>query len=676
VLLLIGGTILAYHGAWNGEFIWDDDDYVTKNPLLTAPDGLTKIWFSLEAPSQYFPLTYTVFRLERSLWGLNPAGYHWVNVLLHALNALLVWRLLNRLKIGGAFLAALLFALHPVQVESVAWITELKNVLMGCFFLLSLIGWVEFVGAEARTRWRWYILALAAFALALAAKTTACTLPAALLLVLWVQKKRIGVARLLQVAPFVGLGLAMGLVTVWWERFHQGTRGALFTLGPLERLLVASHAVWFYLTKLFWPVDLTFIYPQWRVSAADPHAYIWLFVSAVLFGAVLWTRKRIGRGPEVAAVFFVATLFPVLGFIMLYTFRYTYVADHYQYLACLGPFALIGALFARTQNQLTSRPARWGLTGLAGAIMVILMLATWRQANTYRDVETLWKTTLARNPDCWMASNNLGVVLSHQGRLEEAIALFETSLKPHPEKKAQLYTAEAHYNLANTLLEKGDVTRALSESRSAVTLEPNNSDAHVAFGNALLASGDLPASLDEYLRAAHLNPQNADALYNLGNALQQNGDVGAAIDNYTKALAIDPGISEAHLNLGNILFQRGDEQEAIRHYEQALRAAPASAKAESNLAWALTVAIDPASRNPPRSLDLALRAAQSLHEDDALVQYTLAAAYAANGRFDDAVGAADKGLASAGRTGTEPIAAELRRVRDLYARHLAYRKPD
>src|SRR5437588_9010435 len=213
-LFLVVATILAYEPAWNGGFLWDDDAYITNNELLTAPDGLGRIWFSFDSPSQYFPLTYTSFRIEHSLWGLNPTGYHWTNILLHVANALLVWCLLARLKVPGAWLAAMIFALHPVQVESVAWITERKNVLMVFFFLLTLLAWIAFVDERTRRPWRFYVLALILYVLALSSKTTACTLPAALLLILWLQKRPINWERILELAPFFLLALGMGLVAI------------------------------------------------------------------------------------------------------------------------------------------------------------------------------------------------------------------------------------------------------------------------------------------------------------------------------------------------------------------------------------------------------------------------------------------------------------------------------
>src|SRR5881296_231737 len=206
-LLLAVVTIFAYRPAWNGGLLWDDDVYITNNELLTAPDGLRRIWFSLDSPSQYFPLVYSTFRIEYALWGLNPTGYHWVNLLLHVANAMLVWRLLACLKVPGAWLAGAIFALHPVQVESVAWITERKNVLMGFFFLLTLLAWVAFVDQRTKQPWRFYALALVLYVLALSAKSTACTLPAALLLILWLQKRPITKQRLIKIVPFVILGI-------------------------------------------------------------------------------------------------------------------------------------------------------------------------------------------------------------------------------------------------------------------------------------------------------------------------------------------------------------------------------------------------------------------------------------------------------------------------------------
>jgi protein O-mannosyl-transferase len=519
VIALFLATIFAYQPTWHGHFIWDDDRYVTDNHLLTAPDGLRRIWFSLDAPSQYFPLTYTILRIERSFFYLDPTGYHWVNILLHVANALLVWRVLSRLKIPGSWLAAAVFALHPVQVESVAWISELKNVLMGFFFLLTLWMWIEYVDRTMRRRWLFYVAAVVFCFLALSAKATACTLPAALLLILWLKQKPLGRRAWVEVVPFVLLALGFGLLTVWWEKYHQGTR-MIESLSPIDRILIASRAIWFYVGKLFWPANIAFIYPKWKIDAANPLAYLGLLALGVAGALIYFARRFFGRGVEVPAVFFAATLSPLLGLIMLYTFRYTFVADHYQYLACIGPLALVSA--GLWQIRRSSEAMRTLVPIVAFGILSCLTLLTWRQSGTYRDLETLWRTTIAKNPSCWMAYNNLGIVQFQSGNVDDAIAKYEQSLRLNPDYP------EARYNLGGALLQKGRVDEAIEQCRRALVLQPNDPDAHVVLGNAFMTKGEIDRAIDEYRSALALRPEDPNAHYNLGTALQQNGDTNAA----------------------------------------------------------------------------------------------------------------------------------------------------
>jgi tetratricopeptide (TPR) repeat protein len=661
-LFLCAATILAYRPALNGGFIWDDDAYVTKNSLLTAPDGLRRIWFSLESPSQYFPLTYTAFRIERAVWGLNPSGYHWVNLLLHLANAFLVWRLLARLRIPGAWLAASIFALHPVQVESVAWITELKNVLMGFFFLLTLLAWVEYIDISIGRRWLFYFAALFFYLLALCAKTTACTLPAALILILWLREMPIQWRRLVEILPFLLLGIGMGLIAVWWERYHQGTRGALFALNPLERLLIASRATWFYLGKLLWPANLIFIYPQWKVNIRDALAYSWLLGSAALALAILLGRNRMGRGVEVGVLFFIATLSPLLGFIMLYTFRYTFVADHYQYLAAIGPIALISTGIARLLGPVSYTRLAMGLVSVV--ILGPLWLLTWGQSSTYRDIETLWRTTIVRNHDCWMAYNNLGIALFRKGEIEPAISQYEKSLELHPDY------AQAHYNLGNALLEKGEIDQAIAHCLEALRLEPNDSDEHVALGNALMAKEDVDGAITHYQTALTLYPDDVNAHYNLANALLWKGNVADAIHHLEKAVALQPTLTDAHINLGNIFSKQADAREAIFHYEEALKISPRLPVAQTNLAWVLASCADLSLRDGARAIELAESANRSFDGKNTIVLHTLAAAYAQNGQFDKAVETAQGALKLALDQNQGALADDLRREIRLYqARH-------
>ena len=444
-------VLIVYLPAIHCGYVWDDDAYVTANPLLTDANGLKRIWFSFDSPSQYFPLVYTTFRMEHALWGFDPLGYHLVNVLIHILNALLVWLVLSRLRIRGAWLAAAIFALHPVNVESVAWITERKNTLSTLFSLLTIISWLRFTSKDSQ-RWRYYGLALILYALALFAKTTACTIPAALIIVLWIEGERVDWKRAGQVAPFLVMGIAMGLLSVWWEQGHQGTHGPEFDLRPIQRVLLAGHGIWFYLSKLVWPAKLTFSYPKWALDPSDPIGWTWL-AALIVLAAVLWLqRKWFGYGPLLAFGFFAAVLSPMLGFISLYTFRYTYVADHYQYVACLGPISLFSAGMLKTW-RVRDRKLAIPLA-VPMLILMILGILTWRQAHIYKDAETLWRDTLAKNPSSWMACANLGNRLANEGRPDEALCYYLRTLELNPAHR------DIHFSIAVVLCIKGQYSEA------------------------------------------------------------------------------------------------------------------------------------------------------------------------------------------------------------------------
>ena len=660
-------TILAYRPAWHGGFLWDDDAYVINNELLTAPHGWQRIWFSLDSPSQYFPLTYSTFRIEYALWGLNTTGYHWVNLLLHVGNALLIWAVLARLKVPGSWLAAAIFALHPVQVESVAWITERKNVLMGFFFLLTLLAWIAFVDERTRRRWIFYYLALMLYALALSAKTTACTLPAALLLIFWLQKKPITMGRLMQIVPFVVLGIGMGVLAIWWEHYHQGTSRDVFTfLNPVERILVASRAVWFYLSKIFWPSDLTFIYPRWNISPSDLLDYIWLLAGVAACVAVYFVRRYVGRSVEVAAAFFVATLGPVLGFIMLFTFRYTFVADHYQYLACIGPIALASAGFVSLSDKFPTYRAVTVTIGLL--VLVSLGILTWRQAATYTDIETLWRTTLARNPECWMAHTNLGLVFLQQGKIDEGIAQYRSALQMQPN------SWDAEYNLGTALLGKAQVDEAILHCERAVRMRPTDPDAQVSLGNALFQKGRVDEAIAHYQAAITAHPDHFLARYSLGHALLEKGELDGAIEICRSALLLRPSDVDCQTTLAIALEEKGNPLEAIQHYEKALQLAPTSIPTLTNLAWLLATSPDASLRNGPKALELAKQVDRLAGGTNTLVLRTLAAAYAENGEFANAIRTARSAMQLARMHGEDGVMTDLDQQIALYQLGMPYRE--
>ncbi len=591
-LALVLGTVLAYQPAWHAGFIWDDDVYVTQNALLTAPDGLWRIWFSLDSPSQYFPLTYTVFRFEHLFWGQAAAGYHCLNILLHALNALLVWRLWHRLGAPGPWLVAAIFALHPVQVESVAWVTELKNVLSLFFILLALLAWLEFIHEEAKPAWGFYLGALFCQALALAAKSTACTLPAALFLMLWLKHQPIRLARLAQLLPFLALSAAMGLLAMWWERFHQGTQGKLFALGLPERVLVASHAIWFYLGKLCWPVHLTFSYPAWTLHPSDPLAYGWLAAGAGAVALIYFFRRSAGRSLEVSALFYVLTLSPLLGFIMLYTFRFTFVADHYQYVACLGPIGLMVAALHRA-----GLTWGWGRPflkpALGGVLLLILGILTWRQCQTYADAETLWRTTIDRNPASWLARVNLGNILFDQGRNAEGMIQFQQALRDGPD------SPEAQNDVGFALLGQGQAAEAASCFQEAIRLSPDFTEAQINLGVSLLNQGRTAEAITQYQEVLRLHPNCAEAHYNLGIARFNQGRTDQATLEFREAVRLRPDYAEAFNNLGAALLQQKQTEEAIHQLQTALALKPDYDDARRNLATARQMQAHPAAPQTP-----------------------------------------------------------------------------
>ncbi len=553
-LLLVAATTLAYVPAMRGGYVWDDDAFVTENPVLKQGwEGLWRIWFVFRGTEQYYPLAYSSFWLEFQAWGLNPTGSHVVNVVLHAANALLLWRVLSVLRVPGAVLAAFVFALHPVEVESVGWITERKNVLSAFFYLLAALAYFRFeppqepdaTGPRPGRAWLSYALALGFFLCALWSKTVTCSLPAALLIVLWWQRGRIGWRTVLPLLPLFVVGAGLGLLTAWMEKHVIGAKGNDWTIPSHDRLLVAGRALWFYVGKLAWPADLAFFYPRWDLDARV--WWQWLYpAAAAATAATLWlTRGRLGKGPLAAALFFVATLFPALGFFDVYPFRYSFVADHFQYLASIGPVALAAAGAAGVARRFEGR-RRVVPAALAGVYLCVLGSLTWRQGGMYADLRTFYLTAIVRNPTSWLAHDNL----------------------------SQVYMAD------------GEVDEAMNHVRQALALRPDDPEAHVNYGNALLAKGRLVEAGAQYENALDARPDFAEAHSDLGNLLLYWGRREEAMSHYRSALAIKPNYPDAHNNLGYALLQDGHTEEAIAQFEQALALRPDYAQARENLAAA------------------------------------------------------------------------------------------
>ena len=562
LIFIVVASLIVYIPAMQGGFVWDDDFYVTGNPLLAAPDGLYRIWFSKDSPSQYFPLVYTTFRFERKIWGLNPHGYHITNILLHTINSLLLWRLLYQMNIGGAWLAASIFALHPVNVESVAWITERKNVLMMFFSLLSLSAWFRFVDSQHQSKcpWVFYAFSLLLYALAIFSKTTACTLPAAIVVLLWLKYIPIDFKRWLQIAPYVLFGAAMGILTIWWEWYHQGTDRLNLGINPIESTLIASRALWFYAGKLVWPVNLTFSYPKWKIDAADLFQYGWLLACLITALGIWYWRDKLGRGVISAIIFFVATISPMLGFLSLYTFRYTYVADHYQYMASIGPISLIAGLGCRLRERLNDF-GKGILTTVAAFVLVALGTLTWHQCHIYKNPETLWRDTIRKNQDSWMAYNNLGRWLKSQGRLNEAVNCYHQALKIKPNHD------NAYFNLGIAYDKLGRYDEAIEAYKQTIKIQPAYTEAHFNLGISYSRLNRYSDAVEAFKQAINIKPAYSEAYCNLGVTYGKLGRYTEAIKACKQAINIRPDYAEAHLNLGIAHFATGDRKSALGEYK-------------------------------------------------------------------------------------------------------------
>jgi Flp pilus assembly protein TadD len=595
---LVVAVFLVYQPAWQGGFIWDDNAHVTK-PELRSWHGLYRIWFQLGATQQYYPLLHSAFWVEQRLWGDATLGYHLVNILLHAIVVVLAALVLRRLAVPGAFLAAAVFALHPVHVESVAWITEQKNTLSAVFYLTAMLAYFRF---DQTRKAAWYGGALGLFVLGLLSKTTAATLPAALLVIFWWQRGKLSWRRdVLPLLPFFVLGAATGVFTAWVERKLIGADGANFAFSFVERCLIAGRAIWFYLGKLFWPAELIFIYPRWHVSSAVWWQYLFP-AAALLLLAGLWAVRRRWRAPLAALLFFVGTLFPALGFFNVFPFIYSFVADHFQYLASLGVIALASAGVALLLE-------RWRLWNhpvghaLCLTLLVSLAALTWLQSQMYGSIDELFRTTIARNPACWMAYNNLGVIVRLQGKLDEAAACFRKSLELNPDN------VQAYDNLGITLTLRGRLDEAEVYFRKALQLRPRYGDSYAGLGNLFSARGQFDKAIANYQKAVDFKPGHAEAHNNLGAALAARGRLSEAIDHLQKSLEIRPDNAETHHNLGTALANCGRIDEAISHFQKAVELKDDYAEAHNNLGIALASRgqTDAATAQYQKALDLAIQ---------------------------------------------------------------------
>ena len=644
-VLLVVLVVVTYAPTLNNTYIWDDDSYVTQNLNLRTPAGLWNTWFNPLTLPQFYPLVHTTFWCEYQAWGLRPLGYHIDNMLLHAVGVLLAWRVLLRLNVPCAWLGAALFAVHPVMVESVAWVTERKNVLSMALALASMLCYLRFAPPEAdpaeqptgRGRYGFYLLALVLFLGALLSKTVVASLPAVLLLIYWWKRGRLGGRYVVPLLPFFAVGVSLGLVTAWLERIHVGAEGDEWAFTPVDRVLIAGRAVWFYATKLAWPHPIIFFYPRWEIDSSAPWQYLFPLAALMALAGLFLARSRIGRGPLVAALIFCGVLMPALGFLNVYPFRYSFVADHFQHHASLALFALAAAGVGMLDDHLSrggqmpfpaddeaiAQPAlstqRIILRGVIAVTLMALSAISFRQTFTYYDLDSLYLNIIAKNPGCWAAYSNLGAHMMKTKRVGEGEELLREAIKIAPKNYL------AHSNYGHALLQKGQrdgfaagqIDEAIEHFATAMQIEPRFTPAYVGMAMALSYDGrnseakdylaqalerraeypealtamgvllvkeeDWSGAKDYFERALHLKSNLVAAQHGLGLALDNLGKPQEAISHLQIALQLDPDSFEAHYVLGNALYKLRDLHTAADQYREALRIKPEYLDALSNL---------------------------------------------------------------------------------------------
>jgi tetratricopeptide (TPR) repeat protein len=571
---LLWGTVLVILTLWAfspsiwGTYLWDDPRYPLNAQVQRGNDGLYDIWFkpsrlpTADSPGylttpQYYPMTFTSYWLGFQAWGLDPTAEHAVNLLLQAGSALLVWEILRRLRVPGAWVAAAIFAVHPLQTESVAWLSERKNVLAGAFFFGSILTYLQFLKIEKddakpeSADYQWYALSLLLFVAGLLSKSIVCSMPIVIAILIWWKRGRLSILNIALLTPFIILGLAMSAVTTWFEIHIVGATGPEWNHSPIEHILLAAHAIWFYVWKLLIPANLTLVYPKWALDSSQ-----WLFVAALLIVLVilLATIRKTGRGILAAVLIFLVTLVPAMGFVNVYPMRYSYVADHFQYLSGLALIVLAVALAAHFLSKLG--PSR-RIVGLALAIIVIGIFAigSWSHAHAFTDSESLWRDVIAKNPDAWLAYENLAGVLDD----------------------------EAEQNLANQDVEESkqlaldEATEAAHDAQQALAINANLDASYEHWGRALLILNQPGEALDKFRKAEQLDPRISTIRNNLAATLTRLGRTAEAENEYRQALKLPANAdvrAVMRVNLGRLLLD--DATLAARH--TASTTAPAQRK--------------------------------------------------------------------------------------------------
>jgi protein O-mannosyl-transferase len=655
--LCLGSTLfvlilLVYWLSFSAQFIWDDDYYVTENHMLRDLAGLWRIWLDPRATPQYYPLVHTTFWVEYHLWGLHPKGYHLVNVLLHAANTVLVAVILLQLKVPGAWLASAIFGLHPVHVESVTWVTERKNVLSTFFYLLALLQLLNWWGicrsayqhntalvAAPKLRLSQYLGGSLLFAAALLSKSVTCSLPAVLLLILWQHRGHLTRRDAVFLTPLFTIGFLLAMNTIWLERTNVGASGTGFQWTFAERILIAGNALWFYAIKLVCPMNLAFIYPRWWLDVNSWLAWC-VSLSAGLFPLLMVLRSRKLTAPLVAVLFFMGTLFPALGFFNIYPMRYSYVADHFQYLASVGLISLVAASlvhmvpvggtshgtgnfaawFGRgwmtilwdgvdSKDEQQSPPSvrrsspadvaisastnrswrssHWLANAHFGMSMVVLSglaCLTWQRQSVFQTPQALWQDTLAKNPTCMVAHIQLGKLAVHAQDYVTAERHFR-DVERYRTDDIGTHCNEADLGVA--LAGQKRYSEAVAMFQAALDRVPNYFEALNGWGMVAAQQGHLDTAISLFERSLKEKPNQAFARRNLGMAFLQAGRLDDADRELRRTLTESSAdcpkgfIIPIYFMLTQILARKGQLIEAEKSAQVLLQLDPTSPSARN-----------------------------------------------------------------------------------------------
>jgi tetratricopeptide (TPR) repeat protein len=577
-LLIAIVTGWIYFPCLNGTWLWDDGLEVSENPILKAAGGWWTPWIRPEG-MDYFPLKSTLQWVEWHVWGANPLGYHLANLGLHILSALLVWRLLRLLGVRAAFIGGLIFAVHPVAVESVAWISEFKNTVSLPPLLLAAIAYVNFDRDGRRGSW---VASLAWFIAALACKTSVVMFPLVVLLHGWWRRGTLGRRDWVSVLPFFAAAFAMGAATVWFQSTRSiGIAG--IPVGPGTRLAEAGWSIASYVRMCVWPVGMAPVYPNVPVSwtAALP----WLGILAIL--GVFWVRRAgWGRHALLGSGWFLLNLVPVLGLVSMAYFRVSARADHFAYVSLVGMAGLAAAAFGAALGACEKRAVRRRVVRLifalgCAAAACAMAVEAHAYSGVFHDGKALWMYAVGQSPSAWLARSNLGKALYEEGRPAEAARQFREAIALEPD------SPEAHADLGNCLEAQGDSEGARREYTAALAINPRFAGAHYTLGLAFLRERRLDEAAEQFRATLGIDPAHSGAANNLGLVFAARGNLPEAMNQYRRALALNPAMPEVHLNMGNVFFRLGRLDEAIAEYRETLRLYPGYSGAHQNLGQAL-----------------------------------------------------------------------------------------